>query len=99
MQAYFENINMSWGELLYKLIWHNIECENKKLLDFGSGFGVTADHFAKNNMVTAIEPNKEMLKNRYYNYEYTQIEGGIEELKIFRIKRTIWSYAIMFLNM
>lgn len=31
----------------------------KKILDFGSGEGITADHFALNNNVIAIEPSKE----------------------------------------
>lgn len=81
VQGYLDAVNAPWGKLFYKLVWHNIDCEGKKILDFGSGFGVTADYFAKNNAVTAIEPNKEMLKHRFCNNDYTQIVGGIEQLK------------------
>jgi S-adenosylmethionine-dependent methyltransferase len=81
IQGYLDTVNAPWGKLFYKLVWHNIDCEGKKILDFGSGFGVTADYFAKNNDVTAIEPNKEMLKHRFCNNEYSQIVGGIEQLR------------------
>lgn len=67
--------------MFYKLVWRNIECEGKKILDFGSGFGVTADYFSKNNDVTAIEPNEKMLEHRFNNNEYKQIVGGIEQLR------------------
>lgn len=81
IQGYLDTVNAPWGKLFYKLVWHNIDCEGKKILDFGSGFGVTADYFAKNNDVTSIEPNKEMLKHRFCNNEYSQIVGGIEQLR------------------
>jgi len=80
VQGYLNTVNAPWGELFYKLVWHNIECEGKKILDFGSGFGITADYYAKSNDVTAIEPNEELLKHRFCNNEYRQIVGGIEKL-------------------
>lgn len=81
VQGYLDTVNAPWGKLFYKLIWHNINCEGKKVLDFGSGFGVTADYLAKANEVTAVEPSEEMLKNRFCNNEYDQIVGGIEQLR------------------
>lgn len=80
IQGYFDTINQPWGQLFYQLVWHNLECKGKKILDYGSGFGVTANHLALNNDVIAIEPNMEMLGYRYYTNEYTQINGGIEKL-------------------
>lgn len=81
VQGYLDTVNAPWGKLFYMLVWHNIECEGKKVLDFGSGFGITADHFAMNNEVTAIEPNEEMLRHRFCTNKYRQIVGGIEQLK------------------
>lgn len=81
VQGYFDTVNTPWGKLFYKLVWHNIDCKGKKVLDFGSGFGVTADFVAKNNDVTAIEPNEEILKHRFCNNKYSQIVGGIEQLR------------------
>ncbi len=81
VQGYLDTVNTPWGKLFYKLVWHNIDCKGKKVLDFGSGFGVTADYVAKNNDVTAIEPNEEILKHRFCNNKYNQIVGGIEQLR------------------
>lgn len=81
VQGYYDTVNAPWGKLFYKLIWHNIDCDGKKILDFGSGFGVTANYFAKNNEVTAIEPNEEILRYKFCDNEYRQIVGGFEQLK------------------
>lgn len=81
IQGYLEYVRAPWGKLFYKLAWHNIECKGKRILDFGSGFGITADHFAEYNNVTAVEPNEEMLKHRFADNNYEQIAGGIETLK------------------
>ena len=81
IQGYLEYVHAPWGKLFYKLAWHNIECKGKSILDFGSGFGITADHFAEYNNVIAVEPNKEMLKHRFADNHYEQINGGIEALK------------------
>ena len=51
VQGYLNTVNAPCGKLFYKLVWHNIDCKGKKILDFGSGFGITADYFAKNNDV------------------------------------------------
>ncbi len=81
IQGYLEYMHAPWGKLFYQLAWHNIECKGKRILDFGSGFGYTADHFAENNHVIAVEPNKEMLKYQFRDHHYEQIIGGIEALK------------------
>ena len=55
-----------WERLLKKIIWAQLgEIKGKNILDFGSGEGITANHFAKDNNVIAIEPWDEMLKNRW----------------------------------
>ena len=81
VQGYLNAVNSPWGELFYQLVWHNLTCEGKKILDYGSGFGITADYLARNNDVTAIEPNEEMLVHRCCEHEYRQIIGGFEQLK------------------
>ena len=68
VQGYYEYMKMPWGKLFYELAWHNIECQGKRVLDFGSGFGYTADHFAKSNEVIAVEPNEEMIENRFSGF-------------------------------
>lgn len=84
IERYLNTVNAPWGKLFYKLLWHNLCCDGKRILDFGSGFGITANHFAQNNDVVAIEPNIEMLKNRFKTNDYQQIVGGIDKLCEFK---------------
>ena len=81
INGYLDYINTPWGRLFYRLVWHNLEFKNKKILDFGSGFGATANHLAKSNEVIAVEPNDELLTHRICEHHYEQIEGSIEALK------------------
>lgn len=83
-----ENNNIPEWELLQKQItWRQLSfIHNKKVLDFGSGRGITASYFASDNKVTAIEPDDKMLSERITNNKYTQIHGGMEVLKKFEDK-------------
>jgi len=74
----------AWERLFKKIVWEQIgNLEGKKILDFGSGEGISANHFAGNNEVTAIEPSEEMLSNAWKDYEYTQIVGDVNALASF----------------
>lgn len=74
----------AWERLFKRIVWKQLgEIEGKKILDFGSGEGVTADHFAESNDVTAIEPSKEMLSNAWKDHAYTQIVGDVNALSAF----------------
>lgn len=81
VNGYLNYIGTPWGKLFYRLVWHELGSKNKKILDFGSGFGMTADHLASSNDVTAVEPNNEILEHRICENNYEQIMGGIEKLK------------------
>ncbi|MGY3703390.1 hypothetical protein BW731_02665 [Vagococcus martis] len=86
MKQYLELINEPWGKMFYDIINHQLNLNNSKdlkVLDFGSGFGKTANSFAQFNIVTAIERNEEMVQNRFNNYDYEQIiadEKMLEQL-------------------
>ena len=72
----------AWEYLAKTMFWEQLDfAHNMKILDFGSGNGATANHFAFDNDVTAIEPSVEMLKNRYTDNKYRQVTGGINELE------------------
>jgi hypothetical protein len=63
------------------LLWSQLDhlsLTNKDILDFGSGFGKTAEHFARKNKITAYEPNKEMLHYQDSSLPYLQITGSLE---------------------
>ena len=71
-----------WEKLLKELLWRQIgDVRGKRILDYGSGVGVTANHYARYNRLVAIEPCAERVEKRASLQEYEQIEGGLEELK------------------
>lgn len=73
-----------WELLQKQMIWKQLEyMQNKKILDFGSGNGMTANYFAIDNEVIAIEPDEKMLQNRFTENDYIQIKGDMSELKNF----------------
>ena len=71
-----------WDALMKRMVWRQLgRIENKRILDFGSGTGVTANHFAKNNTVIAIEPSEDAVNNRWREYPYQQLLGSTDKLK------------------
>lgn len=71
----------AWERLLKRITWKQLgQIHGKKILDFGSGEGITANYYAKDNSVVAIEPSEEMLKNRWADFDYTQMIGDISYL-------------------
>ena len=71
-----------WEKLAKQIIWKQIGTLNgKTILDFGSGTGITANHLAADNQVTAIEPSEDMLAQQINTNGYRQIIGSIDELK------------------
>jgi len=87
LQRFKDNMTQPWSLMYYKLVRAQlndiVETKNLKILDFGSGFGWTANYLAKNNEVIAIEPNAEMIEERECENNYTQINGNVEKLKDF----------------
>lgn len=73
-----------WEWLLKKIVWHQLgEIQDKKILDFGSGIGVTADYYAANNEVVAVEPSEERVAQRWQDHPYRQIVGSTDALREF----------------
>jgi S-adenosylmethionine-dependent methyltransferase len=71
-----------WDLLQKKMTWEQLKyIHNKRVLDFGSGNGMTSNHFAVDNEVIAIEPDENMLQDRFRENDYTQIKGDMKELK------------------
>ncbi|MDE6742267.1 MAG: methyltransferase domain-containing protein [Lachnospiraceae bacterium] len=70
-----------WDRLLKRIVWEQLgQIEGKRILDFGSGEGITANHFANKNLVVAVEPSEEMLSNRWEDYKYKQLIGDVSKL-------------------
>lgn len=74
----------SWECLMKRIVWKQLgDIRDKKILDFGSGIGVTANYLAEHNDVTAIEPDEDSVAMRWADNQYTQITGRIDELRKF----------------
>ena len=66
----------AWEQMLKRIVWQQLgEINGKRILDFGSGEGITAAHYSENNSVIAIEPSEEMLSKAWRNDKYVQIAG------------------------
>lgn len=73
-----------WECLIKRIVWKQLgDVHDKKILDFGSGIGVTANYLADHNDVTAIEPDEESVRERWSDNRYTQITGSTDELRKF----------------
>lgn len=76
-----------WEYLMKRIVWQQLgDIKDKKILDFGSGIGVTANYLAKHNDVIAIEPDEESVVMRWADNQYTQITGSTDELRKFADK-------------
>ena len=70
-----------WECLMKQMVWRQLgDIQGKKILDFGSGIGVTANYLAEYNDVIAIEPDEGSVEKRWVDNQYTQIVGSTEEL-------------------
>ena len=55
-----------WEAMMKQMVWQQLgELHNRQILDFGSGTGITACHYANGNDVLAIEPSEEAVGSRW----------------------------------
>lgn len=83
IQQYKQMLDQPWGKIQYEITFAQLEhIKGKKILDFGSGFGLVSQFLAQNNEVVSIEPQEEMLF-AYSNHRYEKILGSLEQAKKF----------------
>ena len=71
-----------WEVLLKRMLWIQIgRLRDKRILDFGSGIGVTANYYAADNDVVAVEPSEESTLQRWDDHFYRQIIGSTDALR------------------
>ena len=71
-----------WELLLKRILWTQIgQLQDKRILDFGSGIGVTANYYAAENDVVAVEPSEESVQLRWDDHSYRQIVGSTDALR------------------
>ena len=81
IQAYLENLQQPWGQIYYDILFAQLkDIKGKRVLDFGSGFGLVANYLAKENQVLAVEPNQEMVALRTQDHSYQQLVGSLDQI-------------------
>lgn len=70
-----------WECLMKRLVLMQLgDIRGKRILDFGSGMGVTADWLARYNDVTAVEPDETSVRDRWVDNDYVQLVGSTDRL-------------------
>ncbi len=83
MQLYYDYTVSPLGLVFYRTVWRQLEyIKDKNILDFGSGFGFTANFLAKENNVTALEVDQSMLDAAETPTTFTQLCGNLDILKV-----------------
>lgn len=84
IKDYRNLIEQPWGKMFYDQIYSQLNLDNStglNILDFGAGFCVTANHYAKYHNVIAVEPNSKMVDLRIQENNYNLINKDIEYIK------------------
>jgi SAM-dependent methyltransferase len=70
-----------WEQLFKRVLWAQLgQLRGKRILDFGSGIGVTANCYAADNEVIAVEPSAQSVAQRWCEHPYQQIVGSTDAL-------------------
>lgn len=55
-----------WESLMKRIVWKQLgDIRDRKILDFGSGIGITANYLTEHNDMTAIEPDEGSVEERW----------------------------------
>lgn len=84
IKEYRKLVEQPWGKMFYEMIYRQLYLPDDpklNILDYGAGFCVTANHYAKQHNVTAIEPNAEMSDLKVNDNKYNFLSGGFDLLK------------------
>lgn len=96
LEHYRNMLKQPWGKIQYEITFAQLaHLEGKKILDFGSGFGLVSEFLSRKNQVISVEPNEEMLyANSSTSYE--KLREVLTNSFVLRINPLILSFAIMF---
>ncbi|QBO36237.1 methyltransferase domain-containing protein [Periweissella cryptocerci] len=101
IKGYYDNVTTyPWGKIFYDILWQELEhfsLTDKHILDFGSGFGKTSNHYAEHNDVVAYEPNTDELAMRFSDNEYTQLSGNLNAFQN-SLSRLYASFDMIFIH-
>ncbi|WP_228386012.1 MULTISPECIES: bifunctional 2-polyprenyl-6-hydroxyphenol methylase/3-demethylubiquinol 3-O-methyltransferase UbiG [unclassified Lactococcus] len=82
LKSFYDQHDTPWMQLFYQLVYAQLpDLDGQKILDFGAGFGWTANYLAgkgqHKNQLLALEPNAEMLANHLSENDYEMRMGGL----------------------
>ena len=73
-----------WAKLMKQLVLQQLgPLTDKKILDFRSGQGATANFLAATNDVVAVEPDQASVDARFAEHDYVQLVGSLDQLQTF----------------
>ncbi len=82
-EDYRQLIDKPWGRMFYDMVFRQLDLPDDvplRILDFGAGFCVTANHYAGHHKVTAVEPDEKMRELCVRELPFELINGDIETL-------------------
>ncbi len=82
-EDYRQLIDKPWGRMFYDMVFRQLNLSDDvplRILDFGAGFCVAANHYAVHHKVTAVEPDEKMLELRVRELPFELISGDIGTL-------------------
>ncbi len=81
LKSYYDYTVSPLGQVFYRTVWHQLgNPKGQAILDFGSGFGFTSNYLAKENRLTAVEPNSSMIELAEKTNGYKQVNADISAL-------------------
>ncbi|KHD44799.1 class I SAM-dependent methyltransferase [Streptococcus hongkongensis] len=81
IENYKAYLQEPWGKIQYDILFAQLEhIQDKTILDFGAGLGMTSNFLSQKNQVLAIEPNQDMLEPDK-EADYQKILGSLDALK------------------
>ena len=86
MEDYRQLVDKPWGRMFYDMVFRQLAWRNdvpRRILDFGAGFCVTANHYAQHHHVTAVEPSETMIAMSVREHPFDLIQGDVKALSGF----------------
>lgn len=70
-----------WEAMFRHIVFRQLgDVKGLRILDFGSGEGITADHLAASAHVLAVEPDRDAVAGRSRAHQYQQLVGSLDVL-------------------
>lgn len=82
-EDYRQLVDKPWGRMFYDMVFRQLGLSADvplRILDFGAGFCISANHYARHHKVVAVEPDGKMRELCVRELPFELINGDIETL-------------------